>query len=264
MQITKVKQHFINLNPQELKNFITEYHNTPLRSLRKALVESVEMQTNIEWLKARAGHITASDASKFLSAGRTKSEPLGDTAKGVINKYLDEIADPCFDDMESRTDTYFMKQGLIFEDRAVELFEKEIGKKVNREVGFVSEEINGIKFGCSPDGLIYDEDGNIEAIIEIKSRTGAEFRAERNKLGKKETTEQMQMQMLITNCPRAYLVMYDIAHDKVQYIRWTRGMAFKQKINAQCELALKYIAEQYVLDNCTDLREKLLADAEDM
>lgn len=262
MKICKVKQHYIDFGESSLEQFISEYRATPLRSLRKALVESVEMQTNLEWLKARTGHITASNASKFLSAGRTKSEPFGDTAKGVINKYLDEIADPCFDDMESKTETYFMKQGLIFEDRAVELFEKEVGKKVNREVGFVSEEINGIKFGCSPDGLIYDKEGNIEAIIEIKSRTGAEFRAERNKLGKKETAEQMQMQMFITNCPRAYLVIYDIANDKIQYITWTRGFGFKRKLLDQIELANNYIEVQNELDGYTNLKDHLVIDNE--
>lgn len=260
MKITKVKQHFIDWGNSSLEEFITEYRATPLRSLRKALVESVNMQTNKEWLEARHGNITASNISKFLSGGRKKDELFGESAKGVVNQYLDEKKDPCFDDMETRTETYYMKQGLIFEKRALELFKKETGFKTTDEIGFISDNVYGIDFGCSPDALVLSEDDKIEAIIEIKCRTGAEFRAEREKLGNKATIEQMRLGMLIADCPRAYLCLYDIAHDKIQYIRWTRGTLFKQRLKAQCDEALNYIVKEYKVDEFTDLRETLLID----
>lgn len=260
MKTTKVKQHYISFGDSSLDQFVAEYRATPLRSLRKAMVESLDMQTNLEWLTARHGHITASNISKFLTGGRSKNEFFGDTAKAIVNQYLDEKADPCFDDMESRTETYQMKQGLIFEKRALELFQKETGLTVTDEIGFISDNIEGIDFGCSPDGLVLTKDGKIDAIVEIKSRTGAEFRAERDKLGNKATVEQMQMAMLLADCPRAYLVMYDIANDKIQFIKWTRGMAFKPRLLEQIGYAKEYIANQTEMDKHIDLKESLLLD----
>lgn len=260
MKITKAKQHHIDFGDSSLEEFIANYRATPLRSLRKAAVEALNMQTDMIWLSARQGHITASNISKFLTCGRTKSEPFGDTAKGVVNQYLDELADPCFDDMESRTETYQMKLGLVFEKRALQLFQEQTGLIVSDDIGFGSEIIDGINFGFSPDGVIYNKDGSIDAIVEIKSRTGAEFRAERDKLGNKATVDQMQMAMLIADCPRAYLVMYDVAHDKVQFIAWTRGMAFKRKLLEQTKLANQYIAHQQELDKHTNLKECLVVE----
>lgn len=262
MKITKTKQHFIDFGDSSLEQFISDYRATNLRSLRKDMVEALNLQTNIEWLSARQGHITASNMNKFLTGGRTKDNPFGDTAKAVVNQYLDEKTDPCFDDLASRVETYQMKMGLISEKRALQLFQEQTGLVVSDEVGFISETIEGVDFGASPDGVIYNKDGSIDAIVEIKSRTGAEFRAERDKLGNKATIDQMQAAMLIADCPRAYLVMYDIANDKIQYIAWTRGLAFKRKLLAQIAYAKKYIAEQKELDSYTNLKEHLLIEDE--
>lgn len=260
MKITKTKQHYIDFGEYSLEQFISNYRATPLRSLRKDMVEALDMQTNLEWLEARQGHITASNISKFLTGGRTKGELFGDTAKAVVNQYLDEKTDHCFDDLASRTETYQMKMGIIAEKRALQLFQEQTGLSVSDEIGFISDNIGGIDFGASPDGVIYNKDGSIDAVVEIKSRTGAEFRAERDKLGNKATVEQMQLQMLIADCPRAYLIMYDIANDKIQFIAWTRGLAFKRRLTAQIELAKQYIAEQQELDKYTNLKEHLVVE----
>lgn len=262
MKTCKVKQHYIDFGESALEQFISDYRATPLRSLRKDMVEALNMQTNLEWLAARQGHITASNISKFLTGGRTKSEPFGDTAKAVVNQYLDEKTDPCFDDLASRTETYQMKMGLIAEKRALQLFQEQTGLVVSDEIGFISDTINGIDFGASPDGIIYGADGSIEAIVEIKSRSGAEFRAERDKLGNKATVAQMQMAMLIADCPRAYLVMYDIANDKIQYIAWTRGLGFKRKLLEQIAIANDYIKHQKELDEYTNLKDHLVIEDE--
>lgn len=259
MNITKVKQHFINFGDSSLEQFVAGYRAIPKRSLRKAAIESLDMQTNDEWLQARHGHITASNISKFLSGGRSKSEPFGETAKSIVNAYLDEKTDSCYDDMETRTETYQMKMGLIAEKRALELFTKATGLNTTDEIGFISENINGIDFGCSPDALVM-KDGKIDAIIEIKSRTGAEFRAERDKLGNKATIDQMQMAMLLADCPRAYLVMYDIARDCIQFIKWTRGLSFKKKLVAQIDNALLYIDRQQTLDKYENLQDTIVMD----
>lgn len=261
MKTTKVKQHYIDFGDSSLEQFISDYRATKKRSLRKAMVEALDMQTNDEWLMARQGHITASVISGFLSGGRKKDELFGETAKGIVNKYLDEKEDGCFDDMESRTETYYMKQGLVFEKRALQLFKEKTGiKNITDEIGFISENIKGIDFGCSPDALILDESGKIQCVIEIKSRTGAEFRAERENLGNKATVAQMQMAMHLADCPRAILIMYDIVHDTIQYIEWTRGMAFKRILDAQIDRALEYINRQYEMDNHTDLKTFIVQD----
>lgn len=259
--ITKVKQHYLDFGDSSLEQFIAEYRATPKRSLRKAMVEAVDMQTNDDWLAARHGCITASTIAGFLSGGRSKSELFGDTAKGIVNKYLDEKEDPCFDDMETRIETYYMKQGLIFEKRALELYAQITGEKnITDEIGFIRGNIKGIDFGCSPDAVVLDDNGDIQCIIEIKSRTGAEFRAEREKMGNKATVAQMQMAMHLTGCPRAVLVMYDIAHDKIQFIQWTRGLAFQAQLNAQIDEALSYIAKQNMLDEHVNLKEYIVQD----
>ena len=259
MQITKVKQHYIDWGDSSLEQFIAAYRVTPKASLRKLLIESINMQTNDEWLAARHGHITASNMSKFLSGGRSKTENLGETSKGIINKYMQELRDPCFDDMESKVETYQMKQGLIFEKRAIELFEKAINAKVNTDIGFISEEINGINFGVSLDGHIGEED-EIDAIVEVKCRTGAEYLAEREKLGNKETIDQMQGGMTIAKCPRAFMVLYDIANDRIQYLKWTRGLEFAKRLQDQIVFAKNYIARQSEFDQYINLTDKIMSE----
>jgi hypothetical protein len=266
MKITRVKQHYINFGDSNIDDFISTYKMIEKKSLRKVFIESVDMQTNDKWLAERHGHITASNISKFLSGGRSKSEVMGLQSKGVIDKYLEEQADPCFDDMESRAETYQMKQGLIFESRALELFAQKTGLKLNTEVGFISETINGLKFGMSPDAVVFQDETpgaeKIECTIQVKCRTGAEFRAERNNLGNKETIEQMQCEMTVANCPRSYLVMYDIANDCIQFIKWTRGIEFKQRMAEQSNHALNYMAKQHEMESYQDLTDYIMQQGE--
>ncbi len=63
--------------------------------------------------------------------------------------------------VENSGGSWATEQGSILEERAVPWFELEFEKEVRR-VGFV--ESDGPMFGCSPDGLIGDDEG-----LEIKS-----------------------------------------------------------------------------------------------
>lgn len=79
-------------------------------------------------------------------------------------------------------------------------------------------------------------------------------------MGNKATVAQMQMAMQLANCPRAILIMYDIAHDTIQYIEWTRGIAFKRQLESQIDRALEYIVKQQKMDEHTNLKDFIAMD----
>lgn len=110
-------------------------------------------QGSIEWLKARIGVVTASEADNILTPG--KLLPAKGTA--YLNKLVAEtvLGEP-IDDGSSG----FTRRGNDMEDEARRWYEFETGVTVER-VGFVISDDERI--GYSPDGLVGDE-----GLVEIK------------------------------------------------------------------------------------------------
>lgn len=119
----------------------------------------LDNSTNPEWLDARAGHFTGSDFSVYMCM--LKTGKLSETAKKELSKKILENFGYRFDTFQ----TPAMARGIELEPTAREAYSFVYGKDI-QEVGFV--DLEKYHAGCSPDGVIYDEDGNIKEIVEIK------------------------------------------------------------------------------------------------
>ena len=116
------------------------------------------LQGSEQWLAARVGKLTASNASKIITAGGK----LSTQSQG----YMDELISDCFCPGQNawhgnaNTD-----RGTAIEPLARAAFERRTGITVE-EVGFVTRE-DGV-IGCSPDGLISSMGGYHASGLEIK------------------------------------------------------------------------------------------------
>lgn len=119
----------------------------------------MEGNANPEWLSLRAGKFTGSDFSVYM--GMLKTGKLSETAKKELSKKILENFGYRFDTFQ----TPAMARGIELEPTAREAYSFIYGRDI-QEVGFV--DLEKYHAGCSPDGVIYDEDGNIKEIIEIK------------------------------------------------------------------------------------------------
>ena len=119
----------------------------------------MEGNANPDWLALRAGKFTGSDFATYM--GMAKTGKLSETAKKELSKKVLENFGYRFDTFQ----TPAMARGIELEPTAREAYSFVYGKDV-QEVGFV--DLEDMHAGCSPDGVIYDEDGNIKEIIEIK------------------------------------------------------------------------------------------------
>jgi Zn-finger nucleic acid-binding protein len=258
-KVTVCKQYFIDwASVGGYEQFLSDYRNAPDYEQRRYIVDSVLLQKNREWANARRGHITASNIKDFLTKGRAKGDLFGKGAQGVIRKYMAELLG--WEEQDQRfSEMFHVKRGLIFERRARELFAKETGLEVKSDIGFISREINGIKFGCSPDGYIIGKDGTIESYVEIKSFELQGFLEATETLGSKEMQAQMQAQMMVADCPRCYAIWYCAELDKIVYLKYTRGLAFRREIEERIPLALDYMKKLESALKYTDLTDKIMA-----
>ena len=116
------------------------------------------LQGSEQWLAARVGKLTASNASKIITSGGKLSAQR--------SAYMDELISDCFCPGQNawhgnaNTD-----RGTAMEPLARADFETRLSISVE-EVGFVTRE-DGV-IGCSPDGLISRGNGNYIAGLEIK------------------------------------------------------------------------------------------------
>lgn len=106
-----------------------------------------------EWLTARLGKVTASEADKILTpefairTGETPKTYLAQKlAERILNRPLEGFS------------TFETEQGEILEMEARRWFKFEHNHKV-REVGFIDHDDG--RCGCSPDALL-DDDGGLE------------------------------------------------------------------------------------------------------
>lgn len=112
-------------------------------------------QNTLEWLNLHLGIPTASGLDNLIT-------PTGEIRKGEMPKtYLfKKVAESWRGRPLLDLNTFSTEQGMIIEEEARPFFELETDQKV-RQVGFIMTDDG--KFGCSPDGLIGEDNG-----IEIK------------------------------------------------------------------------------------------------
>lgn len=111
-------------------------------------------QHSLDWLNARCGLVTASEAIELVSP--TFEIRKGQMPETLLNRKLAELRlGPLPDYM-----TINMEYGNILEDNAIPAYEWDYGERVER-VGLITTDDG--RCGCSPDGLLGDDGG-----IEIK------------------------------------------------------------------------------------------------
>lgn len=256
---TKCKQHFIDWESVGgLQGFLDAYAAAPTYNEKRTIIESLPMQTNPEWLAARRGHITASKMKDFLGMDRSGKNP----GKGYLNVVRRLVAEQMgWEEAEATwNEKASIKRGLAFEARAIQLFEEETGIKLQTDIGFVSEDIDGLPFGCSTDGYTKDENGKYACVAEIKSFEMYRILEELDILHSEDVYEQMQAQMFICDCPRSYKIIYCAELDKIFYMKYTRGLDFARRLHDRIPLAKKH--REHLLSNLqyTDLTDKIMAE----
>ena len=118
-------------------------------------------QNTPEWLKLRLGVFTASSIGKLLTAKGAIAD--NETSRGLINRLARERMSGRPD---AQRETWDMARGHEMEPVAREYYTRHYAPVA--EVGFVTNTIDGVAVGCSPDGLVGEDGG-----IQIKSRNEA-------------------------------------------------------------------------------------------
>ena len=133
-----------------------------------------------EWLAQRRGNITASVSGMLLGqdgvenmAASLARQRLGIDAPFVENSYT--------------------KGGNKYEDRVLQAFQRGAGKGLTYEEAFYDTSEDNEGFGVSPDGRLFDAEGQSAGLLELKYLTGKSMKG-----ALKKYTPQMQMQMAIT------------------------------------------------------------------
>ena len=156
-------------------------------------------ESNPEWLSLRAGKFTGSDFHQYLGI---LGKGLSDTAKTGLARKACESLGYSFDSVK----TPLMERGIELESTARNMYYFETQNDV-QEVAFVDWEQK--RAGCSPDGVIYDKDGNIDGITEFKSPDVVAYLKAAGGHIRPEYKTQMQFNMLITGAKWCdYVVFY--------------------------------------------------------
>ena len=160
----------------------------------------IDGSANPEWLDLRAGKFTGSDFHQYL--GLMKTGKLSETATKSLYKKILENFGYRFDTFQ----TPAMLTGIEREPQAREAYSFIYGKDV-KEVGFVDKE--DLHAGCSPDGIIYDKDGNIKEIVEIKCPSVETFVSYLDpEFMNPDYIIQCQFNMLITGADVCHFIVY--------------------------------------------------------
>jgi putative phage-type endonuclease len=154
---------------------------------------------NPNWLAMRATRFTGSDFYLFMSL--LKKGELTETAESKL--YEKVLAN--FGDYPENITSAAMERGTELEPEARAEYIAETFNDV-QEVGFVDYE--SLRAGVSPDGVIYDADGNIDRLVEIKCPTIKNYiKMAKGKIPTQYIV-QTQMQMLITGAKSCDFVIY--------------------------------------------------------
>lgn len=235
-EIHTFPQHTFDSNESELIDTMVEQWANMNHEARQQFINSINVNTNNQWLEIRAGKFTASTASQFLADSRTKGETIGDSCKTLCHRVMAERSG-WREERNPYMEYASIRRGLVFEPVARRLAEKKLGETIT-ECGFVSADE---MFGCSPDGLIM-KDGKIDAVIEIKCPEPMSFYKQLMECANKEYQQQMQFAMNICDCSRAYFVLYcPEVSDQVYVLKYTRGLMWQNKIQERKQQVCEYI-----------------------
>lgn len=195
---------------------------------------------NPDWLSLRAGKFTGSDFHQYM--GLAKKDELSDTAESNLYKKVLESLGYSFESYRSSA----MEDGNENEPLARADYIAETFNDVH-EVGFVDWE--KLRAGCSPDGIMYGTDGQVEKIIEIKCPEIKNYlKMAKGKIPPIYIT-QMQYNMLITGAKSCdFVVWHPDMRLSVQEIKADANyqkdiITVLEKLNARYDTILEEIQE---------------------
>ena len=204
---------------------------------RTQFINSLNVNTNPEWLEVRCGKFTASNASVFLADSRTKGETIGDSCKTLCHKVMSERVG-WREERNPYMEFASIRRGICLESTARKLASEKLGAEI-KECGFVESDDGW--FGCSPDGFV-EKDGKIDALVEIKCPEPMNFYKQLMNAAKPEYQAQQQFAMNICDCPRSYFVLFcPEVSDQVYILKYTKGIAYQKKIEQRKKEVLEYI-----------------------
>lgn len=189
-------------------------------------------QANPDWLALRAGKFSGSDFHQYLGI---VDKGLSATAETALHKKVLESLGETFAGVQ----TDAMARGNELEPLAREAYMCETFADV-QGIGFVDWE--RLRAGCSPDGVIYGDNGEIEKILEIKCPEIVNFikYAESASNIPPLYKTQIQMLMLITGAKSCDFVAY---HPNMRLVVHT--IDADSKYQAKIVATLEKLNERY-------------------
>lgn len=169
------------------------------------------MQNSAAWHRHRMGRFTGSTASLLLKQPRSKADReagklAGATQTLVRSKLWEDLTDPSYTPPDF--DTLATKWGHENEPLAIETFEAMTGHIV-RDGGFFA----GERIGASPDGLIYGEDDEVQAVVEVKCPFAGHnlisYRLAHDEDLPEDYQCQLQWNMLLADANTSHFIAYD-------------------------------------------------------
>lgn len=237
MQIYNFPQHQFDENESAQIATMVEQWADLNHETRQQFINSLNVNTNPEWLEIRCGKFTASTASAFLADSRTKGETIGDSCKTLCHRVMAERKG-WREERNPYMEFASIRRGICLESTARKLAAEKLGAEI-KECGFVESDDGW--FGCSPDGFI-EKDGKIDALVEIKCPEPMNFYKQLMNAAKPEYQAQQQFAMNICDCPRSYFVLFcPEVSNQVYILKYTRGICYQKKIEQRKKEVLEYI-----------------------
>ncbi len=157
----------------------------------QADTNSSPVQGSKEWLAQRVGKITASTAADLLKEG------------GVEERALD-LAMERLGTKEKFLGNAHTREGTEGEALAAKAFMASQGRGLTLQEAYFEENEKFPGFGVSPDGRLYDKEGESAGLLELKFLSSGSMGGALNKY-----TPQMQMQMAITGESKTHFYALD-------------------------------------------------------
>ena len=191
-------------------------------------------QGSDEWFASRLGRPSASMFNKLItSTGKPSTS---------ASKYIDELVDERLNGV--RAPVYVnehMERGTRLEPEAREYYEFLTDQQVT-EYGFILDDSE--EFGCSPDGLIKDNDGNFEGGLEVKCPANMVGYHRDNKSFVTKYKQQVMGCMMITGAKWWDLMAYSDKKPHHLIIRVERDDEYIEKLAAEIDKAVTIIINE--------------------
>jgi hypothetical protein len=199
-------------------------------------------ETNTDWLQSRKGKFTASSIWKLFVEPRSKSADWSETAL----TYIREQAVERYTGYKKSFSNEAMTHGVTNEQEAFEVFTRltDMPFEMTSSQFFSYNEFSG----ASPDGVLYDDNLNIIAVVDVKCPFNPLSYFEQKLLFQnegempREYFYQINLQMMSTGAKTGFLARYltssntDSFGNKFEFDLPEKDRMFYQYIDADMEL----------------------------